>query len=74
MGVMNNMFWLQFMGRFIFGMGAESIFVTTYMQIKMFIPDNIMIVFIAFTILSTRLFFLLGTVVRFQLYKATQNF
>jgi hypothetical protein len=74
MGVMNNMFWLQFMGRFIFGMGSESIFVTTYMQIKMFIPDNKMIVFIAFTIFSTRLFFFIGTVVRFQLYKATQNF
>jgi MFS family permease len=74
MGVLNNMFWLQYIGRFIFGMGAESVFVTTYMQIKMFIPDNITIIFVAFTILNTRLFFLIGTFVRFQLYKATQNF
>jgi hypothetical protein len=62
------------MGRFIFGMGAESTFLTTYLQIKMFIPENLMIIFFALSILNTRFWMWLGTFVRFQLYKATQNF
>jgi MFS family permease len=74
MGVSNNMFWLQYMGRFIFGMGAESTFLTTYLQIKMFIPENLMIIFFALSILNTRFWMWMGTFVRFQMYKATQNF
>jgi MFS family permease len=73
-GVMNNMFWVQYMGRFIFGMGSGSVSITTFMQIKMFIPENIMIIFFTIFILNSRTWMWIGTFTRFYLFKATGNF
>jgi hypothetical protein len=74
LGVEQNTFYIQYIGRFIFGAGAESIKIARSLQIKMFIPEHLVIVWSALAVIMTRLFQFAGAFVRFNLYRATHDF
>jgi hypothetical protein len=74
LGVEQNTFYIQYIGRFIFGAGAESIKIARSLQIKMFIPDHLVIVWTALAVIMSRAFQFAGALMRFKLYEATQNF
>ena len=73
-GIWANQIWLMYLGRVIFGSGAESSKVGLWFVIKMYIPEENIIVIGCLSIIASRTFMSIAAIAGPSLFHATGGF